>query len=64
MAKKKTFRFEKKDKKKDAYGLFIPGGILMGMGFGFVYNNMPAGMFIGLGAGFILMAIGMIFDRR
>lgn len=45
-------------------GLFIPGGLLMGMGFGFLFNNVPAGLFIGLGLGFILFALSMFINPK
>ena len=38
-------------------GLFIPAGVLAGMGFGFLYNELVSGLFIGLGVGFALFAI-------
>ena len=41
-------------------GVAIPGGLLVGMGVGFLVDNIAAGLFIGLGAGFILMMIGMV----
>lgn len=44
-------------KEKDSAGLFIPGGLLLGMGLGFLASNIAAGMFIGLGLGFIAFAI-------
>lgn len=44
-------------KEKDAAGLFIPGGLLLGMGIGFLVGNIAAGMFVGLGLGFIAFAI-------
>ncbi len=44
-------------KKSGATGLAIPGGLLIGMGVGFLIDDLPAGMFIGLGAGFIVMMI-------
>lgn len=48
----------KKNKKtNDAGALFIPAGVITGMGFGFLFNNFPAGMFIGLGIGFTIFAI-------
>lgn len=48
----------KKEKYPDkGEGALIPGGVLAGMGFGFLYNNLVAGLFIGLGAGFVLYAI-------
>ena len=50
--------------KKEPGALFIPAGILLGMGIGFAVNNVPAGMFIGLGAGFALWAILKIFGKQ
>ncbi len=47
---------EKVTKRQDPGGLFVPGGVLLGLGFGFLYGNLPAGIFIGLGAGFVLWA--------
>ena len=41
-------------------GVAIPAGVLMGMGIGFLVDNVPAGLFIGLGSGFLLMMIGMM----
>ena len=47
-----------KNTKKDEYeALFIPAGVLTGMGFGFLYNNLVAGLFIGLGIGFTIYAL-------
>ena len=41
------------DKKKDnPKGLLIPAGIFLGMGVGFLTDNLVAWMFIGMGAGF------------
>lgn len=48
-----------KGKRNSAGGLFVPGGLLLGMGVGFLTDQLVAGMFIGLGAGFILLAITM-----
>jgi uncharacterized membrane protein len=47
---------EKKSQDNKA-ALFIPAGILLGMGCGFLFNNLVAGMFIGLGAGMVTFAI-------
>ena len=44
-------------------GLFIPGGLLLGMGVGFLVNNITAGMFIGLGLGFIAFAIILVVKK-
>ncbi|MCD4666945.1 hypothetical protein K8R47_04015 [archaeon] len=54
----------KKKKKDDIAGLFIPAGIFVGMGFGFLFNNLVAGLFIGLGAGFILMALAKLRKKK
>jgi hypothetical protein len=44
------------DRKKDA-GLFIPAGLFIGFGIGFLIDNIPAGIFVGLGLGFLLYAL-------
>ncbi len=46
-----------KKKMDNPAALFIPAGVLTGMGVGFLINNIPAGLFIGLGLGFVLFAI-------
>lgn len=53
---------EKKDKKGIA-GVFIPAGLFIGMGIGFLTDNLVPGMFIGLGAGFALFAIFLFIIR-
>lgn len=53
-----------KQKTKSAGGLFIPAGVLIGLGFGFLYNNIPAGLFLGLGLGFIAFAIFEILRKN
>ncbi len=45
------------NKKKEIGGLFIPAGLLIGIGVGFLVNNIPAATLIGLGAGFLLFAL-------
>lgn len=44
-------------KKSDRSGLFVPAGIFLGMGVGFLIGNLLAGLFIGLGSGFLAMAL-------
>ena len=53
---------QSKDEKKQwgIAGVAIPAGVLMGMGFGFLVDNITAGMFIGLGGGFLAMMIVML----
>jgi hypothetical protein len=41
----------------DHSGLFIPAGLFIGMGVGFLINQLVAGTFLGLGAGFCAMAL-------
>ena len=43
--------------KKDITGLFIPAGLFLGMGIGWVFGLLVPGLFIGLGVGFAAMAI-------
>ena len=38
-------------------GVAIPAGIFIGLGIGFLVDNVVAGIFIGLGAGFLIMLI-------
>jgi len=54
----------KKGKKKGAGALFIPAGLFIGMGIGWVTGAFVQGMFIGLGAGFLLFAIIMLVMRE
>ena len=55
---------EKKKKDKDMGGLLIPAGLFIGMGFGFLYDNLTAGLFIGLGTGFAAFALcALIFKK-
>jgi hypothetical protein len=63
MAKQKEEK-EQKKKKEDFGGLFIPAGIFVGMGIGFLTDQLVAAMFIGMGAGFFLFALYEIFRKR
>ena len=62
MVKKKVKTTRKKD--DDPEALFIPAGVLTGMGFGFWFDNLVAGLFIGLGIGFVLYAILSLLKKR
>lgn len=57
-------RNKKEKRKEDAAGIFVPAGLLVGIGIGFIYNNIPAGTLIGLGAGFLAMAIVKLMKRK
>jgi hypothetical protein len=63
MAKSKGQKIER-ESRSDSSGVFVPAGLLIGMGLGFVYNNLPAGLFIGLGAGLLVMALIKLLKKR
>lgn len=44
-------------KKNSPSATFVPAGLLIGMGVGFLNGNLLAGLFIGLGSGILLMTI-------
>jgi hypothetical protein len=51
-------------KKENGAGLFIPAGLFLGFGLGFVFDNLPAGMFGGLGVGFFLFALFTVLKKQ
>jgi hypothetical protein len=59
---------DKQESKGGAAGLFIPAGIFIGLGAGFIAGNVPAGLFLGMGIGFVCFALasswGNSRDRR
>ena len=48
---------EQPKKQKGVSGLAIPAGLFIGMGLGFLTDNLVPGLFIGLGGGFLVMLI-------
>jgi len=52
-----TEESEETKQKKDISGLFIPAGLFLGMGTGWIFGQLVPGLFVGLGAGFLGMAI-------
>jgi len=48
---------EQPKKRKGVTGLAIPAGLFIGMGVGFLIDNITAGIFLGLGGGFLTMII-------
>ena len=48
---------EQSKKRKGVTGLAIPAGLFIGMGVGFLIDNITAGIFLGLGGGFLTMII-------
>ncbi len=45
------------NKKRDNGALFIPAGLFIGIGLGFLVGNIPGGTMLGLGIGFLGFAI-------
>ena len=40
--------------------LALPGFVLLGMGLGFLFGNLPAGLFSGIGIGFLsVLTLGL-----
>jgi hypothetical protein len=54
----------KKHKHSQPGGIFIPAGLFIGMGIGFITGNLPAGLFIGLGSGFAGYAISLLIRKN
>lgn len=50
-------------KKSEPGALFIPAGLFIGFGIGFLTDNIPAWLFVGLGAGFIGFAISSLAKK-
>jgi len=65
MAKKQIKESKKMEAKcgRGAGGLFIPAGIFIGMGVGFLINNIPAGLFAGMGLGFLAFGITSLIKK-
>ncbi len=53
---------QSEDQKKhwNITGVAIPAGLFIGMGVGFLVDNITAGIFLGLGGGFLAMMIAML----
>jgi hypothetical protein len=49
--------------RKGNSALFIPAGLFLGMGTGWLFGNFLPGMFVGLGAGLLVFAVIMIAVR-
>jgi hypothetical protein len=57
MARKKAIAKKEMKFRDDASGVFVPAGLLVGIGTGMLLGQVAAGTLIGLGVGFLLMAI-------
>lgn len=65
MAKRVNKKKEEKIKnRREIGGLFIPAGLFIGMGLGFLYNHLVEGLFLGLGAGFLLFALMYLLKKK
>jgi hypothetical protein len=51
---------EEEKKQWSVTGVAIPAGVLIGLGIGFMVDDIVAGILIGLGGGFALMMVGMV----
>ncbi len=49
--------------KEDPTGLFIPSGLFIGLGIGFIYHEIVSGFLIGLGVGFLFMSIAKVITK-
>ena len=54
---------EKKKSKKGKGALFIPAGLFIGMGIGFLMDKLVPGMYSGLGVGFLAFAISLFLEK-
>ena len=50
-------------KRKGNAGLFIPAGLFIGMGVGWIFGYLVQGLFIGLGVGFLALAIAFVVSK-
>jgi len=64
MPKKAKKVVAKKGRKSSAWGMFIPAGLLAGMGMWFAFGNLPAWLFLGLWIGMALFAIAELIYRK
>lgn len=50
-------------KKDNPSGAFVPAGLLIGMGVGFLTGQLLAGLFIGLGSGILAMIVFEVVNK-
>lgn len=55
---------KEKDDRRGAGALFIPAGLFLGFGVGFLTNNLVAWMFTGLGLGFAAFAATLLIKKK
>lgn len=54
----------KKELRYDAVGLLIGGGVLLGLGYGFLVGNVVAGVLLGIGGGLVAGAITAVYLQK
>ena len=57
-------KIRQKNRQKYPEATFVPAGVLIGIGYGFLANNIPAWTLIGLGLGFAVMAIIRLLRKK
>jgi hypothetical protein len=62
--KKRVERVKNRKERRESGGLFIPAGLFIGMGIGFLFNQLVEWLFIGLGVGFLLFALTNLMKNR
>lgn len=53
----------KESKNKHKGAIFIPAGLFLGFGVGFLLDNLPGWMFMGMGVGFAAYTISLFFEK-
>ena len=53
-----------KKRNKHISANFVPAGILIGIGFGIIYNNVAAGVLIGLGFGMAAWTLTLLILKK
>jgi len=61
---KKTTKTKKVKKKEDKEGIFIPAGLLAGIGLGMLTEQVAAGALIGLACGFIVYGVIKLVRKK
>jgi hypothetical protein len=55
---------ENRSRRRELGGVFVPAGLLIGMGVGWLFGHLVPGLFIGLGTGLLLMAVIQLVSGR
>ena len=55
---------QEQPKSRRVSALFIPAGLFVGMGIGYLTGHFLPGLFIGMGAGFVISAVFMLLRKQ